>query len=94
MEMKIWSDNQHREAIARWLAPCHMLSPDGLIMLQQRVEPIRDSDTLPDMIPAFLTDIKRENFGWYDGRIVCVDYAMHLDNLSTRLKKATWDKKE
>jgi hypothetical protein len=63
-------------------------------MLQQRVEPIRDSDTLPDMIPAFLTDIKRENFGWYDGRIVCVDYAMHLDNLSTRLKKATWDKKE
>lgn len=91
MEMKFWSEHADHTAVAQWLAPCEYMSPDGLVMLQRRVEPLRRSDVLPEKLPTFLTDIKRENFGWLDGKIVCVDYAMHLDHPNTRLKKVKWD---
>ena len=42
---------------------------------------------LPDKIPSFLTDVKRANFGYYEGRVVCVDYAMTIPNPSTRMKE-------
>lgn len=45
---------------------------------------------MPETIPTFLTDLKRENFGLIDGRIVCVDYAMTIPNPSTRLKQVFW----
>jgi hypothetical protein len=90
-EMKLWNENQHCDAVAKWLAPCEYLSPDGLLLLQRRVEPLRDSDKLPDKLPSFLTDIKRENFGLLDGRIVACDYALNIANSSTRLKRAPWN---
>lgn len=90
LEMKFWSDNQHHEPIAKWLAPCEYMSPDGLILLQHRAEPLRDSDKLPDKLPSFLTDVKRDNYGWLDGRIVCFDYALNISSPSSRLKKADW----
>lgn len=85
-EMKFWSDNQHCEAIAKWLAPCEYLSPDGLLLVQRRCEPLRESDKLP----SFLTDVKRDNFGLLDGRIVAFDYALNISSPSARLKKANW----
>lgn len=90
-EMKFWSDQQHYPKVADWLAPCDYMSPDGRILLQRRADPIRSTDTLPENIPSFLNDIKRENFGFLNGRLVCVDYAMHVDNPNLRLKKITWD---
>lgn len=89
-ESKFWTDNQHYNAVAKWLAPCEFLSPDGRVLIQRRCEPLRDSDKLPTMLPAFLADIKRENFGWLDGRIVCFDYAITIENPSVRMKKADW----
>ena len=89
-EMKFWNDHEHRESVAKWLAPCEYLSPDGRILLQRRVEPIRESDTLPDKLPSFLTDVKRDNFGWFGGRIVCFDYAMTIPTPSLRPKKVEW----
>lgn len=89
-EMKFWSDNQFCRSIAQWLAPCYMLSPDGRILLQHRASPLRPDDKLPDKLPAFLTDVKRENFGRLDNRIVCVDYASTIDVISTRLRKVNW----
>ena len=90
LEMKFWNDNQHYEPVAKWLAPCEYLSPDGLVMLQRRVEPLRASDKLPEKLPAFLTDIKADNFGLLDGRVVCFDYALNITSPSTRQKKADW----
>lgn len=89
-EMRFWNDNEHCAKIARWLAPCEFLSPDGRVLLQRRIEPLRESDKLPTTLPAFLSDVKRDNFGMLDGRIVCADYAMTIPSPSLRLKKAEW----
>lgn len=88
-ESLFWGDHEDHSAVARWLAPCEYLSPDGRVLLQRRCEPLR-ADDLPDRLPSFLTDIKAENFGWLDGRVVCVDYATTLTTVSTRLVKADW----
>lgn len=90
MEDKFWADNLSYEKISQWLAPCEFLSPDARIMLQKRTQPIRDTDDIPDKIPSFLTDVKRENFGWLNGRLVCHDYAFVITNPSVRLKKIDW----
>lgn len=89
-EMKFWNDNEYRKDITKWLAPCEYLSPDGRILLQRRVDPIGSKTRLPDKLPAFLTDVKKDNYGLLDGRLVCFDYALSIPNPSTRLKKVDW----
>lgn len=90
-EHQFWADHQYYQPVAQWLAPCRYLSPDGYISLQQRARPVIEGDALPDKLPKFLTDIKRENFGWIDGRLVCVDYAAVVAcTPSTRLKGVIW----
>lgn len=89
-EQKFWDDHQFCEKVARWLAPCEFLSPDGRVLLQRRVDPVPSSFDLPAKLPSFLTDIKRDNFGLMDGRLVCFDYAMTIPNPSLRQKKAEW----
>lgn len=86
-EMKFWNDYQHMPAVKKWLAPCHFLSPDGRILLQERVQPILREEDVPEMLPAFITDIKPENFGMLNGQFVCVDYALVVINPVTRLRK-------
>lgn len=85
-----WDQNQYHEKVAKWLAPCRYLSKDGLVLLQVRCEPLPASYKVPDKLPAFLTDIKRENFGLLDGRLVCVDYASLIPNYSLRQTKVFW----
>lgn len=89
-ENTLWRDWEHAPKVAKWLAPCQYLSPDGRILLQRRAKPVRDDDQLPDKIPAFLTDVKRENFGWIDGQLVCIDYAYHITRLNMNMKAAKW----
>ena len=89
-EMRFWNDHQYAKDIAKWLAPCRYMSPDGRLMLQQRVRVATADDTLPEKLPSFLTDIKRENFGWFEGRLVCFDYAATIPNPNMRLRKANW----
>lgn len=90
LEMRFWSDAQYCEKISQWLAPCEYLSPDGRILLQRKVRKIADISELPRQVPAFLTDLKADNFGVLDGRIVCVDYAMTITSPRTTLKFANW----
>lgn len=90
LEMRFWDDHQYFDKVAQWLAPCEYMSPDGRILLQRRTLPIVDSSALPAQLPAFLSDVKVDNFGMLDGRLVCVDYAMTIPNPSTRLKKVDW----
>lgn len=89
-EMRFWNDHEHYKKVADWLAPCEYLSPDGRILLQRKASPIVDRSALPEQVPAFLSDLKPENFGMLDGRLVCLDYAMTIPNPSTRLKKVDW----
>ena len=90
MENKFWSDHFHCPAVKRWLAPIEYLSPDARLMLMKRAEPIRETDKLPDKLPAFLSDRKRANFGFIDGQLVAVDYALSITKASTRMGKANW----
>lgn len=89
-EMKFWCDNRDYEKVAKWLAPCEFLSPDGRILLQRRADPLGSSEKLPSMVPSFLGDLKRDNFGRIDGRLVCVDYAITIIDPGIKLKKAGW----
>lgn len=84
-EELFYSENQYFKKIADWLAPIEFLSPDGRILLMKRCEPVKESD-LPAKLPTWITDIKPENFGRLDGRIVLVDYALTNPAPNTRLK--------
>lgn len=88
-EMEFWNDQMHNETIAKWLAPCEFLSPDGRILLQRRAQPVQRHE-LPGRVPSFLSDLKPANFGILDGRLVCVDYAMTVSNPSSRMRKINW----
>jgi hypothetical protein len=89
-EMRFWNDHEYYEPVKSWLAPCEFLSPDGRILLQHRVDPLPTDYHMPEKVPSFLTDLKRANYGLYQGRFVCVDYSGTISNPSVRLKKAQW----
>jgi len=91
LEMKFWNDHEHYQKVASWLAPCEYLSPDGRILMMRRAEPIPPSYPMPNKMPSFLTDLKRENFGFINGVLVCVDYAMTIPNPSTRYRTVHWN---
>jgi hypothetical protein len=67
---------------ARWFAPCHDISSAGSILIQERARPLIAKENLLK-VPKFLTDIKRDNFGVIDGKIVCFDYGTIIANLRT-----------
>lgn len=79
-------------ALAKWFAPIHKISASGILLVQARTKPPR-LEELPRQVPAFFTDLKASNWGWYDGRIVCHDYGNHLmleKGMTARMRKADW----
>lgn len=71
-EWDAWSWLQGSK-IAPWFAPCEWISANGVILVQQRAEPVRRGE-LPKRLPSILVDLKLENFGMIEGRLVCIDY--------------------
>lgn len=49
-EMDFWTYWRDHEPVAKWLAPCEYLSPDGRLMLQRRVDPIPSDFPLPEKL--------------------------------------------
>lgn len=90
LEATFWNDCMETEKIKPWLAPVYHLSPDGYLLVQARCEPVRKED-LPKKLPAFLTDLKPSNFGIFDGRLVCVDYALTIKDIDTKPRKVKWN---
>jgi hypothetical protein len=89
-EQAFWDEHQDYPRVAEWLAPCEFLSPDGRVLLQRRVDPLPAGYAMPEQLPHFLPDHKRENYGLLDGRFVCVDYSMVVTSPSLRPRKVTW----
>lgn len=89
-ERAFWLEYKDNKEVAKWLAPCGEISPDGKVMLQRRVEPIPEDYKLPKKLPEFLTDVKYSNFGLLDGNLVCVDYDCVVMSPSTKKVKANW----
>ena len=88
-EWEFWEENRDDKKVARWLAPCEFISPCGIILAQKKTtEPERSQ--YPSMIPEFLVDLKRKNFGMLDSKLVAHDYGMHNVKVPTRRRKAKW----
>ena len=88
-EMHFW--NHASDAVKQWLAPCDYLSPDGRILLQRKANILNTFDTPPNELPSFLGDIKLANYGWLEGRFVCVDYALvGIGAPNLKKRKVVW----
>jgi hypothetical protein len=88
-EWTTWRDFKDAPKVAKWLAPCKMISPCGTILLQERTSLIRREE-LPEKVPGWSIDTKIGNWGLLNGKPVMHDYGLTLETLSDRLKKADW----
>lgn len=90
-EWSCWTWLKHLP-ISDWFAPCISISAAGSMLIQRRVYPMRPGER-PVKVPAFLCDLKPENFGMLDGRPVCCDYGTVLSAIRQshkHLVKADW----
>lgn len=76
-EWLTWEYSEYMQAARPWLAPCVAISPCGVMMVQRRTTPI-DTALIPPQVPAWATDLKRQNWGLLEGRPVLHDYATSL----------------
>lgn len=90
LEWEFWEKFSHDKEIKKWLAPCIAISQAGTILVQKRIEPVRESE-LPEKVPGFLTDLKKENFGKIGRQLVCVDYGHTITSVDKRIKKVSWN---
>lgn len=70
LEWIIWQEFKATKW-AKWLAPCRFISACGVVLIQARCEPL---GLRPRRVPAFLADLKAENWGTIKGHPVCFDY--------------------
>lgn len=103
IEWETWKDLQGTR-FARYLAPCHWISPCGIALVQSRVQtlPPLDADAIGGRkqlenlrLPEFLTDLKRENYGFLEGRVVACDYGSNLainhGACASKMRKPSWN---
>lgn len=89
-EWEIWKQVQGTR-MERWFAPCIEIAASGTVLIQKRCQPILGK--LPKQLPQYLCDLKRENFGMIDGKLVCHDYGTMLYSLRSlpkKMAKAEW----
>lgn len=87
MEWETWQHVKGTE-YAKWFAPCHFISEGGSVLIMERTEEV---SKIPKRVPAFLSDLKRTNFGTLNKRFVCRDYGTNLlmhNGLTARMKPA------
>ena len=92
-EWGVWCDLENEDNPARkWFAPCHYISPCGIVLVQARTRPIEKS-RFPEKMPSYFTDLKYQNFGLFEGRIVAHDYGFHRFvslGATARMRVADW----
>lgn len=95
-EWETWFDVMNAKRVARWFAPCHWISPNGKILIQERVYDAPQNYKYPKRVPRWFTDLKKRNWGLTsEGNFVCRDYGLTL--LSTYgcdeiiYQKAEWN---
>ena len=93
-EYSIW--NHVKETpYAKWFCPVIDISPCGRFLLMEKCVPVEFNQKLPKKIPNVFTDIHRGNFGWLNGKFVCLDYQFigrALDiALCSSMQDVVWD---
>lgn len=77
-----WSERQSTRATRNdpgmfsKIAPTLFCTWFGLLSIQRRAEPLDRNLTLMEIgqFTPWTTDLKKENFGYLNGKIVCIDY--------------------
>jgi hypothetical protein len=70
LEWEIWNTvwgTSHE----KWFAPCEWISPCGSVLIMKKTVV---AAKYPEKMPAYLSDFKKNNYGMYNGHIVCHDY--------------------
>lgn len=93
-EWEVWGDlnDMDSDHARKWFAPCHYISPCGVVLIQARTWPL-DKARFPDKMPNFFTDLKYQNFGMFEGRLVSHDYGFHRFislGATARMRIADW----
>lgn len=91
LEWEVWQGIKD-SPMAKWYAPCVDISPNGIVLIQKRVQMI-PREQYPKEIPAFFTDTKYQNFGMLGKQFVCFDYGtMNIirNCFTKRMQKADW----
>jgi hypothetical protein len=90
-EWNVWNHVNGTEH-SKWFARCVAISPNGMVLIQNRTQPARPHE-YPKQVPAFMTDLKRANWGRLGNRLVAHDYGLTLlmeNGMSKRMRKADW----
>lgn len=96
VEWMIWEEVKYlsgdMEWVKDWFAPVEWISPNGRILVMKKTKPTHKKLSPPDKIPAFLWDVKLENFGWIGNKFVCHDYGQfyNMINYPKKMIKANW----
>lgn len=91
IEWETWNSVRGTE-LEKWFAPCLHISPSGTVLVMARTTQVPEKK-YPKLMPVFLTDFKRDNYGLYRGRVVCHDYGTNLlmeHGKSQRMRKPDW----
>lgn len=89
VEWELWNEVRNTD-FKKWFAPCHHISQFGLVLIQEKCEPILKKN-FPTEMPDIFADIGLNNWGILKGQPVCFDYG--ITNLAkvalrkTRIKK-------
>jgi hypothetical protein len=92
MEWEVWKEVEHAPEYSKWFAPCVSISGTGIVLLQKRTKPLKES-RYPKEMPAFLGDFKHTNYGMYKGHLVAHDYGrtrLMTAGLTKRMIAANW----
>lgn len=76
VEFDTWQQLQWvNPRIRDWFMPCNWCSQNGRFLVQPKGKDIPiETGRRKIKVPEFLTDVKRENFKLYKGKMVIVDY--------------------
>lgn len=91
IEWETWNEVKG-SPFEKWFAPCLHISACGSVLIMARTAR-PNPDQYPELMPAFLTDFKRTNYGMLDGRLVCHDYGTNMlmrTGMTKRMKKVEW----
>jgi len=75
LEWQIWSDVEKIPQLSKWFAPCGDMTRACSVMLQRRCKIKLPHDKYPNKVPDFFSDLKYDNWGMFNGKMVCLDYA-------------------
>lgn len=95
VEYMIWDEVKglcgNLDWVKNWFAPVKWISPNGRILIMKKTKDY-STKKIPDKVPAFLWDVKPDNFGWIGNKFVCHDYGQFYNMIHYPTKMQKWKK--